>query len=357
MPTLKYSEHKPTKSKIAYWFSDAPAQSEQIAGGKGASLALLTAALNTQTTGGSLLQYTVPNGFVLSVSALDLQMSAHPSIAKLIDNIRDIAYQRIDDDDAADLGHACAAAVAAIAECPLEPEVQQIVAKFYREMHQAKSSESAVLRLAVRSSAVGEDSADSSAAGQNETFLGLSSVEEVYQAVQNCWASIYSVRSVEYRRQHLQPINAQIAVVVQAMIAADCAGVLFTCDPMTGDPKKMVITANYGLGESVVAGTVDPDTITIRRESNHKLTLHDAHVGTKVHAIRMAATEGKLHIGHVLYNEVVFHILLNYTAPRSFPSRGGSIRTESVVPERRARLALSRNWCTTGASLWQCQGH
>lgn len=241
IPLLKYSDHKPTKLKIAYWFSDAAAQSEQISGGKGASLALLLAATKLDL-GDADLHYLVPDGFVLSVSALELQLSAHPTIVKLIDNIRNIAYKRVE----GDLEKACAATVNAIADCPLEPEVQQIVAKFYRDL---QSQLQYSLRLAVRSSAVGEDSADSSAAGQNETFLGLSSIDGVLKAVQNCWASIYSYRSVEYRRQHLQPINAQMAVVVQTMVDPDCAGVLFTCDPTTGDPKKVLITANYGLGE------------------------------------------------------------------------------------------------------------
>lgn len=241
IPLLKYSDHKPTKTKIAYWFSDASAQSEQISGGKGASLALLMAAIKLNF-GEANLNYTVPNGFVLSVSAFDLQMNAHPTIVKLIDTIRDIAYQRIE----GDLEKACTAAVQAISECPLELEVQQIVGKFYRDL---QSQTESPLRLAVRSSAVGEDSDDSSAAGQNETFLGLSSIDGVIKAVQNCWASIYSIRSVEYRRQHLQPINAQMAVVLQTMVDSDCAGVIFTCDPSTGDPKKVLITANYGLGE------------------------------------------------------------------------------------------------------------
>lgn len=241
IPILKYTDHQPTKTKIAYWFSDAPAQSEHISGGKGASLALLTVAANLQQDQ-TYLNYTVPNGFILSVSALDLQLSAHPTIVKQIDHIRDIAYRRVD----GNLQIACDAVVDAISRCPLEPEIQQTVSKLYRVL---QSESLSPLRLAVRSSAIGEDSDDTSAAGANETLLGLSSIEAVHQAVQMCWASMYSYRSVEYRRQHLQPINTKMAVVVQVMVASECAGVVFTCDPSTGDPKKVLITANYGLGE------------------------------------------------------------------------------------------------------------
>lgn len=104
-------------------------------------------------------------------------------------------------------------------------------------------------RLAVRSSAIGEDSEDSSSAGQNDTFLGLTSLEAVLDGVRKCWASLYTFQSVEYRRQHVQPIDTQMAVVVQVMVASECAGVLFTQHPSNGDPSKMLITANFGLGE------------------------------------------------------------------------------------------------------------
>ena len=108
----------------------------------------------------------------------------------------------------------------------------------------------------MRSSAVGEDSDELSAAGQNETLLGCRGVDGVLDGVRRCWASQFALQSVQYRRQHAQPINAPMAVVVQRMVDARCAGVLFTCDPASGDPRRMLITANYGLGEVGFESTV-----------------------------------------------------------------------------------------------------
>lgn len=104
-------------------------------------------------------------------------------------------------------------------------------------------------RYAVRSSAVGEDSEETSAAGQNSTYLGVKDANEVVKNVANCWASLFSHRSVEYRRQNGLPIKASMGVCVQTMVDAEAAGVMFTRDPMTGDPSSIVISANYGLGE------------------------------------------------------------------------------------------------------------
>lgn len=121
--------------------------------------------------------------------------------------------------------------------------------------------QSRTFRIAVRSSAIGEDSDDASAAGQNATFLGVSSLEETLEAIKKCWASLYTYQSVQYRRQHFQPINAQMAVVVQIMIPSDCAGVLFTYHPMSGDPSKMLLTANFGLGEVSLVICLDRSSI------------------------------------------------------------------------------------------------
>lgn len=91
-----------------------------------------------------------------------------------------------------------------------------------------------------------------SAAGQNDTFLGVPlRAEPLAAAVLACWASLYSESAVLYRRRHGQPIglDASMAVVIQSMVTPRAAGVLFTHHPVTGDPSRMIITANYGLGE------------------------------------------------------------------------------------------------------------
>jgi pyruvate,water dikinase len=121
--------------------------------------------------------------------------------------------------------------------------------------------------VAVRSSATAEDLAEASFAGQQDTYLGVVGVEAVLDAVRRCWASLWTDRAVDYRRQHDVPDEGlALAVVVQEMVAADTAGVLFTRDPVTGDDATMLASSSYGLGESVVAALVTPDTFTLSRD-------------------------------------------------------------------------------------------
>lgn len=122
------------------------------------------------------------------------------------------------------------------------------------------------------------------------------SFEKVLVSIKKCWSSLFTYQSVEYRRQHIQPIDAQMAVVVQIMVPSDCAGVLFTRHPASGDPSKMLITANYGLGETVVSGAVDPDTyIVYRKYKVNSLKILEKNIGSKKHYLHMSASsQGKL---------------------------------------------------------------
>ena len=117
--------------------------------------------------------------------------------------------------------------------------------------------------FAVRSSGASEDSEDMSAAGQMTTFLGVKGLENIYESVMKCWSSQFSHIAVEYKRGYGQLINSPMAVVIQEMVNCDSAGVMFTCDPITGDERVIEITANYGLGESVVSASAEPDTIRL----------------------------------------------------------------------------------------------
>ena len=128
-------------------------------------------------------------------------------------------------------------------------------------------------RVAVRSSATAEDLAQASFAGQQETFLDIDGEDAVVAAVAGCGASLYSERAVAYRREHeVDETGLGIAVVVQLMVAAQAAGVMFTANPVTGNRREIMITAALGLGEAVVAGTVNPDTFVISR-TDYSVTL------------------------------------------------------------------------------------
>lgn len=114
--------------------------------------------------------------------------------------------------------------------------------------------------LAVRSSASAEDSAGASFAGIHESFLNVCGLDNVLAAVKECYASLWTPRAVSYRRKMKVRDNEVIpAVVIMEMVEAKAAGIGFTCDPRTGRWDELVINANYGLGESVVGGLVEPD--------------------------------------------------------------------------------------------------
>lgn len=140
-------------------------------------------------------------------------------------------------------------------------------------------------RVAVRSSAVDEDGQKLSFAGQYETFLNITGVEAVADAVQRCWAFARSARVTAYRRQRVQSSQENqsdvpkaqqtseghdmsgigLAVLVQQLVLADVSAVVFSANPVSGDQNEIVINATWGLGESLVGGTVTPDTVTVRK--------------------------------------------------------------------------------------------
>lgn len=120
--------------------------------------------------------------------------------------------------------------------------------------------------VAVRSSAVDEDGVDTSFAGQHDTFLNVQGPDAVAHAIDECFASFHTDRVRAYRdRQGMPAEPARSAVLVQQLVRADVSAVLFTANPVTGDREEIVINASWGLGESIVGGTVTPDTYTLRK--------------------------------------------------------------------------------------------
>ena len=139
--------------------------------------------------------------------------------------------------------------------------------------------------VAVRSSATSEDSSDASFAGLQDTYLWIRGSDAVLTHVRRCWASLYNVESVAYRRLRLELPEAGLAmaVVVQRMVDARVSGVMFTCSPVSGDRSVVSIEASWGLGSAMVSGVVTPDawvvnTITdeiVSREIADKAVRHD----------------------------------------------------------------------------------
>jgi pyruvate,water dikinase len=126
--------------------------------------------------------------------------------------------------------------------------------------------------IAVRSSATLEDAADASFAGQYETFLGIRSFDQLLDSVKRCYASLFNDRSVLYRKR-LKKKNSEayMAVVVQSLVRARSAGVMFTLNPTNGDPSVVVIESSWGLGEAVVKGEVIPDSYVVSKVTGEVL--------------------------------------------------------------------------------------
>ncbi|WP_336205778.1 PEP/pyruvate-binding domain-containing protein [Nonomuraea sp. LPB2021202275-12-8] len=142
-------------------------------------------------------------------------------------------------------------------EAPVPPAVEQAVRESYGLLGEGAA-------VAVRSSATAEDLPFASFAGQQDTFLNVVGTRAVLDAVRRCWASLWTDRAVAYRQSNgIDHASVRLAVVVQAMVDARVAGVMFTANPVTGRRHEAVIDAAPGLGEAVVSGAVNPDRFVV----------------------------------------------------------------------------------------------
>ncbi|XP_026319467.1 uncharacterized protein LOC113229980 [Hyposmocoma kahamanoa] len=242
-------------------------------GGKGASLALLASVQEQQG-------YTVPPGFCLTTKALEKHFQTNSGIRSAIDAIA-TANEDYDENNFRDK---CNMAVDLFVNTDVVDEVKNEIIIHLNELRKKVIEQDfgRELRFAVRSSAVGEDSEALSAAGQNETILGCVTDDDVVKGVQKCWASMFAFTSAHYRRQNGQPCFCGGGVVIQTLAPARAAGVMFTRHPDVGDPTRLLITANYGLGETVVSGSVEPDTIVVTRGTDDELVISKITLGSKL---------------------------------------------------------------------------
>ncbi|MGC9961109.1 MAG: PEP/pyruvate-binding domain-containing protein, partial [Acidimicrobiales bacterium] len=165
--------------------------------------------------------------------------------------------------------------------------IRSAVAAGYRRLCERTGTDVAV---AVRSSATIEDSSEASCAGQFRTFLGASGVDEVVDQVEQCWLSAFSPHVDAYRAERVVDASSagadsRVAVIVQELVDARVAGVMFTQHPRTGDRSLVVIEASYGLGEAVVGGEVTPDLFEVNKITRQ---VHHRSLGSKPHEHRVA---------------------------------------------------------------------
>jgi len=197
--------------------------------------------------------------------------------------IADRIFRIVDTLDHADAAALEAASVqirALFATSPVPPPLRERILASYAVLGEGAY-------VAVRSSGTAEDMSGASFAGLHDTYLDVRGGDAVVGAVRNCWASMWSARAMAYRRtQGFDHREVAIAVVVQRMVESDVSGVMFTANPLEARTTEFVINANWGLGESIVSGHVDPDESIIDADS---LTLLRSRTGAKEFRIVRAA--------------------------------------------------------------------
>jgi pyruvate, water dikinase len=155
----------------------------------------------------------------------------------------------------------------AVAATAVRPTVEESLRAEISERYEALGEPP----VAVRSSAVGEDSAGASFAGQQETYLWVSGADQVCDAVRDCWASLHSREAIAYRARMGGPEEPAMGVAVQVMVDAEVSGVMFTCNPVSGDPSTVAVNASWGLGTAVVGGEVTPDEYRVSKVTGEVL--------------------------------------------------------------------------------------
>ena len=228
-------------------------------GGKNASLGELISQLAASGV-------RVPGGFATTAEAFD-DFLAHNKLDQAIDTI----LAQVDVDDVTALARAGAQIRAMVEKGALPPEVEKQVRAEYERVASAaddQPSRSGSASFAVRSSATAEDLPDASFAGQQETYLNIRGVENVLDAVRRVYASLYNDRAIAYRvHKGFAHADVSISAGVQRMVRSDlgAAGVMFTMDTESGFRDVVFITSGYGLGETVVQGSVNPDEFYVSK--------------------------------------------------------------------------------------------
>ena len=225
---------------------DSPEATLELVGGKGASLARMAAA-----------GLPVPPGFHVSTCAYRRFVTAN----HLEETVLSAAAQA-SADDPTNLERAAEKIQSLFDKSVMPEDIAALIEQSYSELGGDDPP------VAVRSSATAEDLPGMSFAGQMETYLNERGGAEVLAAVKRCWGSLWTARALSYRAQHgIPPESVSIAVVVQQLVPAEVAGILFTANPLTGARDQIMINAAWGLGEAIVGGQVTPDTIIVAKQT------------------------------------------------------------------------------------------
>ncbi len=226
--------------KYISWFREIGLDDRPRVGGKGGSLGELHRA-----------GIDVPAGFIVRTEAFEGVIDALEQRAALRARVEGIAA-----DDLEQMGAVSRELRTRVADAPLPADLEQEILDAYGRLGESRAPPA----VAVRSSATTEDAADASFAGLQDTYLWVMQADSVLRQIRSCWASLYSLESLCYRRRHgIAESTVAMAVVVQTMVDARTAGVMFTRSPLSGDRSVITIEGAWGLGSALVSGEVTPD--------------------------------------------------------------------------------------------------
>jgi pyruvate,water dikinase len=240
------------KEKHILWFSELTRNDIPLVGGKNANLGEMTQA-----------KIPVPPGFAITAHAYE-EFITKTGIAQKVYRI--IGETVTGMNNPSQYEEASKKIRTLIESSAMPVEIKKAIAEAYNELN--KKTKSNATFVAVRSSATAEDLPDASFAGQQETFLNVRGSKDLIDKTIKCWSSLFTPRAIYYRDQKgFKHEEVFISVGVQKMVNAKTAGVIFTLDPVTGETEKIVIEANWGLGEAVVSGSVTPDNYVVDKSS------------------------------------------------------------------------------------------
>jgi pyruvate,water dikinase len=241
-----------TKKSLVLWFENLRNTDVPVVGGKNASLGeMINAGM------------PVPSGFAVTAYAYE-KFIKQTGIAKKIYKI--IKETVTDPNDPKQYATASKKIRKLIEKTSMPPKIANSIKAAYKELNKRFNLKEVF--VAVRSSATAEDLPDASFAGQQETFLNVKGPDELLEKVVKCWSSLFTPRAIFYRNEKgFAHEKVFISVGVQKMVNSRAAGVMFTINPVTGKTDEIIIEGNYGLGETVVSGAVNPDDFIVDKNT------------------------------------------------------------------------------------------
>lgn len=244
------------------WFNQVTMSDVNQVGGKGASL-------------GEMVQnnFPVPNGFVVTSEAYFNFVKSTGIQKTILAKIDSINVEQT-----AILENVTKEIRILIRKTPMPDDIKQEILESYDKLNEIENNKANTF-VAVRSSATAEDLPEASFAGQQDTYLNIIGKDSLIDAVRKCWASLFTARAVYYRKkQGFETEKVGLCAVVQKMVDSEISGIMFTADP-TGNLEEIVIEAGFGLGETIVSGSVTPDNYIVTKNNfdlkNKKINYQD----------------------------------------------------------------------------------